>query len=462
VRHFFTPAPAPQEVIMDTQPTAPEAPTPAPAPEKKRSLFETVLTSTPVILTIVATFMVGQSTSEMTRAQYHRAVAGQHQSKVGDQWAFFQAKRIRGTSYEMASDLLGALKEPETFARDTLPQAADRLVRELRAAEKQTVALRDAIDKARGDLGEDAAPLEKSVTQLLTVTRETAAMAAKTPEQIKAVLDPPATAAEKVDPKAKPPVLTPENVTAALAALAGPERAPRSPRPAKDKPAPTRQEDDTTHLKEAVAAIKDRKPEKDIADLAHKISDESLQKAIAQADKAAEGVSRKGKVLEKVLEEFDKLVNNQAALARTFLQAYGAVEPALAEVTEGAGRDAVLRSARDLERRADAIRKLTDRLVASYKVARHAFTARRYEDDARSNQDSAYLYEVNVHMSSARSDHHLERSRNFLYAMLVAQVGVTIASVAMAVKQQRVVWLLATLAGLAAIAFGVYVYVGMR
>ena len=41
------------------------------------------------------------------------------------------------------------------------------------------------------------------------------------------------------------------------------------------------------------------------------------------------------------------------------------------------------------------------------------------------------------------------------------QVGVTIASVAMAVKQKRAVWLIATLAGLAAIGFGVYVYVGM-
>src|SRR5947209_12252734 len=101
-------------------PTDPATPTPA----REKTLFTIVLTATPVILTVVATFMVGQSSSEMTRAQYYRAVASQNQSKVGDQWAFFQAKRIRGTSYEMTADLLATLKEPERFERTTLPQSA--------------------------------------------------------------------------------------------------------------------------------------------------------------------------------------------------------------------------------------------------------------------------------------------------------------------------------------------------
>src|SRR5438445_6989881 len=101
-----------------------------------RSWFGKVLTTTPVVLTIVATFLVSQSSSEVTQAQYHRASAGQNQSKVGDQWAFFQAKRIRGTSYEMTSDLITTFKEPEPFRAETLPNAADALAADLLAAEK--------------------------------------------------------------------------------------------------------------------------------------------------------------------------------------------------------------------------------------------------------------------------------------------------------------------------------------
>jgi hypothetical protein len=51
---------------------------------------------TPVIMTVVATLLAGLSTKTMTKAQYVRALAAQPQSKSGDQWAFFQAKRLRG------------------------------------------------------------------------------------------------------------------------------------------------------------------------------------------------------------------------------------------------------------------------------------------------------------------------------------------------------------------------------
>src|SRR5215471_11548413 len=77
-----------------------------PEPEKPKSLWDSILTSTPVVLTVLATLLAGLSSSEMTRAQYHRSLAAQHQSKVSDQWAFFQAKRIRGGSTEMEAEML--------------------------------------------------------------------------------------------------------------------------------------------------------------------------------------------------------------------------------------------------------------------------------------------------------------------------------------------------------------------
>jgi len=40
----------------------------------------------------------------MTQAMYYRSLAAQHQSKAGDQWAFFQAKSIRRTVVQTAAD----------------------------------------------------------------------------------------------------------------------------------------------------------------------------------------------------------------------------------------------------------------------------------------------------------------------------------------------------------------------
>src|SRR5438874_5701176 len=74
--------------------------------DKPKSFWDSILTSTPVVLTIVATLLAGLSSSEMTRAQYHRSLAAQHQSKAGDQWSFFQAKRIRGGNTEKEIELL--------------------------------------------------------------------------------------------------------------------------------------------------------------------------------------------------------------------------------------------------------------------------------------------------------------------------------------------------------------------
>ena len=65
-----------------------------------------ILSATPVVMTVVATMLAGLSSSEMTRAQYDRSLAAQQQSKAGDQWSYFQAKRLRGSSQRNTLDLL--------------------------------------------------------------------------------------------------------------------------------------------------------------------------------------------------------------------------------------------------------------------------------------------------------------------------------------------------------------------
>src|SRR6516164_5377154 len=125
------------------------ATSPAPSDsDKPKTLWDSTLTSTPVVLTVVATLLAGLSTSEMTRAQYYRSLAAQHQSKAGDQWQFFQAKRIRGGNWEMEVELLRAQHilvpaSPEAIAEyiQRLPQdlegvmhVGERLLRALKAA----------------------------------------------------------------------------------------------------------------------------------------------------------------------------------------------------------------------------------------------------------------------------------------------------------------------------------------
>jgi hypothetical protein len=65
-----------------------------------------ILGATPIIMTVVATMLAGLSSSEMTRAQYERSLAAQLQSKAGDQWNFFQAKRLRSTLQQSTLDLM--------------------------------------------------------------------------------------------------------------------------------------------------------------------------------------------------------------------------------------------------------------------------------------------------------------------------------------------------------------------
>jgi hypothetical protein len=67
-----------------------------------------LLGATPIIMTVIATLLAGLASSEMTKAQYERAYAAQLQSRAGDQWAFFQAKRLRGEMQRNTLDILAA------------------------------------------------------------------------------------------------------------------------------------------------------------------------------------------------------------------------------------------------------------------------------------------------------------------------------------------------------------------
>lgn len=76
-----------------------------------QSKWGKLLIATPVIMTVISTMLAGLASSEMTRAQYDRAYAAQLQSKAGDQWNYFQAKRLRSALQRNSIDVLQATSE---------------------------------------------------------------------------------------------------------------------------------------------------------------------------------------------------------------------------------------------------------------------------------------------------------------------------------------------------------------
>ena len=70
-----------------------------------------ILGMTPIILTVIATLLAGIASSEMTHAQYDRALGAQLQSKAGDQWGYFPAKKMRGALQQNTLELLQATVE---------------------------------------------------------------------------------------------------------------------------------------------------------------------------------------------------------------------------------------------------------------------------------------------------------------------------------------------------------------
>ena len=79
-----------------------------------------ILGATPVVMTIIATLLAGLSNGEMTKAQYDRALAAQQQSKAGDQWGFFQAKRLRSAIQSGTLDVVQITDSAHQLNADAL------------------------------------------------------------------------------------------------------------------------------------------------------------------------------------------------------------------------------------------------------------------------------------------------------------------------------------------------------
>jgi hypothetical protein len=115
-----------------------------------------------------------------------------------------------------------------------------------------------------------------------------------------------------------------------------------------------------------------------------------------------------------------------------------------------------------LNRTLEQIEKLVAQAAAApdreFTVARLRYTGSRYDAEARLNQTIANLYELQVRQSNLSAERHHRRSQRFFFGMLAAQAAVIISTFSIAAQKRSLLWSLAAGAGLAAIAFAIYVY----
>lgn len=277
-----------------------------------------LLTSTPIVMTVIATMLAGLSSSEMTRAQYDRSLAAQQQSKAGDQWSFFQAKKLRGAMSRSTLDLLQATSE---------------------------------------------------IPPLNTQSNFTAAAGELSPGVIAAL--------EKGELPAAPPG------------------------PAMD-----------AGFKAALTALESLKPETEIAALLVPVKEQTLEESLRLAVDATLALDAATKPVSQTIDQLEKSLATKGDknLSREFI------------------------------------------------AARLRYTAARYDAEARLNQAVAFVYELQVRKSNVSAERHHARSERFFYGMLAAQMAVIIATFAIAARQRNLLWSIAAVAGLGAVALAVYVY----
>lgn len=300
----------------------------APPPEVPKNSFGKLLTSTPVIMTVVSTLMAGLSQSEMTRGQYDRSTAAQIQSKVGDQWNFYQARRLRSASMRGSEVIL-------TSTSDT-----SRL---------QPEALRQALASVPGE-----PPSPQLLESLIQGT-------------------------------------LPQSWSNTL-------------------PSPL--------VQSGLEAIASGKSDRELSPLLARIPPDDVASALESAQIKSAAFDRAMGELGAGLDQLEKRLEQQLS------QSPAALRP----------------------------------VWRDFSAARMHLDALRLDAEAKASRPVADLLELQVRQSNRDAERHRIRSGRFFIGMLAAQLAVVIATFALAVQKRNTIWAVAASLGLAAIGFGVYVY----
>jgi hypothetical protein len=401
------------------------------APAKK-TLWSVILTSTPVVLTVVATILAALSNGELTQAHYHRALAAQYQSKANDQWTFFQFKRSRGQQTKLAGDRLPVLSKTDKLEAATLRASAVQLVNDLQYVEKEVLSLNSLLLSSKSILGSQGDKLRRVTERLLQIIGSEV----KDARALQADLE------QK---------LATGQAQEAFGYLAT-DKLPPVKISALEEP----------RIQEALKAIEARKTEQETAPLIGNISEDALQHEISLAEGNVLAVEKSDKPVSGILEDLGKLIFRQAQLGWDLQRNTRRLESALEGLPTADTLAPLRASAMAVIHSGNSIKNQVNDLSNDFKATQYDYAVRRYDNEARHNQKAATLYEVQIRKASVRSESHRQRSRHFFYCMLIAQAGVTIASFSLAVKHKSTLWGLAALAGIGAIAISGYVYLYSR
>jgi hypothetical protein len=417
------------------------APAPAAPPAPRRSFWDTILTATPVALTVVATILAGLSSGEMTRAQYHRALAAQDQSKTSDEWAYFQAKKYRSTYSTGTASQLRLQSTRQPFTPAVLAALTDRATNHLQNLDERVGTLLQESQSSPGDSGKK---LQEHLTAYRQGVKERLLTAeAAWPNGAQVVKDADVqTALQMLESDELPAANGTGKAADAYAALTNDLQA--------INPA----------ILDAFQAIDTHKPKGELDALCNRISDEQVRQAldvveshVERFDRAVKPVGqahdRVAKFLDDVLQAYAWAREEASDLHRE------ASEPTANNKTIG---EQFQHHLDQLAQNTEASDAAATRRGADFAAARLRYNARRYDHEARYNQTSAWLHEIQVNKSGLLSERHRYRSSLFFFGMLAAQAGVTIATITLALRRRSILWTLATLAGLTAVGLGGYVY----
>jgi hypothetical protein len=317
--------------------------------EVPQTTFGKILNATPVVMAVVATMLAGLASSEMTRAQYDRSLAAQQQSKAGDQWSFFQAKRLRGAYQQNTADLLQTIVEVHSFDPAALKTLAEQLP--------------------------NSAEIAKTKSDLLSVLESN---------------QPSLAFLQKGELPSTGPGMT---------------IAPQ--------------------IKTALDAVENLRTDTEVAAALASVSNQSLEEVIRSARDQSLVFDAATKPVNQVIDKLDSLLN------RSPMSKSGS---AVGAGTTGSS------------------------IQRDFIAVRLKFAALRYEVEARLNQTIANLYELQVRKSNISAERHHARSQRFFFGMLGTQLAVIISTFAIAARQRNLLWSLAAIAGLLAVAFAIYVY----
>lgn len=206
-------------------------------------------------------------------------------------------------------------------------------------------------------------------------------------------------------------------------------------------------------VKAALDAVETGQPDEEIGPLLARVSDPMLDEALRAAWERARSFGTALEPVNQFSDQLDELLARQMLLA----QESGTVGRLVEAVPPEAG--ASLRATGEtLASACTAVEAKAMRLNRDFTVARLRYDAGRYDSEARVNQTIADLYELQVRKNNTSAERHHARSQRFFYGMLAAQMGVIIATLAMAARQRNLLWSLAAAAGLVAVCFAVYVF----